>query len=197
MKFRTMRLMMTNGLAAQAALAIIGVFLIMGCGGGGGGGGGSAGGSGDSIVASFDGGAPVTYSEGPMIQGVSDPAIMSTVMSGFGATDISVLIMMANHSTTDPNDDEMLMITFEGTAAGNYPIDSIMNMVMLMDGPDMYAPPGAAPTGTIVITRYDESRIEGEIVGLTLEEAFTSAVITFECNFSLTPGLDSPAGSIP
>jgi len=181
-----------NGLIVTLSLGLMTAMVIAGCGGGGGGG--IASGGGDTIVIALDGGAPVTYSEGPMIQGMPDPAILSSVENYLG-TDETMIMMMANHSSVDQNDDVMLIIMFEGTAAGDYPIDSTgVNTVLLMDSTNMYAPPQISPTGTIQITRYDGSRIEGEIVGTMLEDPFNPPSITFDCNFSLTPGFDIPGG---
>lgn len=184
-----------NSLSVVLTFGLMTAVVVAGCGGSGGE---SAFGNGGSFVVAVDGGQPVAYTEGATIGGMPDPAMMSTVMSGFGATDMTMIIMAAEYNASaSTRYNVVLEILLEGSTVGDYPVDSnSMNMVFFADNPNIYWPSFAGHAGTIRITRYDSSKIEGEIVGLSLEEEATQNVIIFDCNFSITPGFDM-GGYIP
>ena len=169
----------------KIVLFVIIALAIAGCGGGGGGGGSGA--DTDSFVLSIDSGAPTTYYETAIGGGLYDPYIVSMEQSGMAS-----LTLVYNWNPGISNFDDYVMLMIDGTAAGDYPLESgLFSTVMYMTaGSVMYLPDySAAQAGTITVDVYDANRIQG-IFAVNMEEFFnTSNKMRLEGSFDLKPGI--------
>jgi len=169
------------------SIVLISFFIITSCGGGGSGSGSTgAAGSADNITVSYDGGSDVYYNEIPSVSmpGGYDPWIMS--MESFGITNI--LLFSGYNPGVAGTFEELLSFTIMGNTTGAYSISDIMTMYSYMGTNPYLAMSGqAASHGTINITRFDTSRIEGNF-DLTMVDA-GSNILHILGTFDLQPGI--------
>lgn len=160
-------------------------FIITSCGGGGSGSSGVSGTS-DSITVHYDSGPAVYYNETPSIHlpGSYDPLIISLESPGFS----DIILYSGYNPAVSLTPDELLSLAVFNNSAGTYTKSNISVMYSYMGtNPYMANPALAATHGTINITRYDSTRIEGDFDVTMVDSG--SNTMHISGTFDLKPGI--------